>query len=225
METNQSVQTTFLSVVVEKSVTSAPLPSMVLLITEHLKSLENELVGTKVESIQKHVVCKLSGETRLLWHGQTFRSFSIDHQKWISVARVIKLSFKSHISPHKVRMKLMQIYLSHCTCFPFLNLLYQMLGFSPFHAANFTWWKQKNMKLSCTAVKTKEDLVISYSKLYKLTDWNFLSGYRHVSPCAVKLQKALKASLWQPWLGSIQYSPGEAKKQTNVHKDTNVLDM
>lgn len=32
-------------------------------------------------------------------------------------------------------------------------------------------------------------------------------GWRHVSAPLVKLQKTLKESLEQPWLGSIQYSP------------------
>lgn len=44
----------------------------------------------------------------------------------------------------------------------------------------------------------------------------FLLGYRHVSAPTVKLQKTLKESLEQPWLGSIQYSPAGGDKETNV---------
>lgn len=39
-------------------------------------------------------------------------------------------------------------------------------------------------------------------------------GYRHVSAPLVKLQKTLKESLEQPWLGSIQYSPAEGDRKT-----------
>ncbi len=50
-----------------------------------------------------------------------------------------------------------------------------------------------------------------------------LLGYRHVSAPLVKLQKTLKESLEQPWLGSIQYSPAEGDRDTkqgerNVNK-------
>ncbi len=49
-----------------------------------------------------------------------------------------------------------------------------------------------------------------------------LLGYRHVSAPLVKLQKTLKESLEQPWLGSIQYSPAEgdteAKKVKKINK-------
>lgn len=41
-----------------------------------------------------------------------------------------------------------------------------------------------------------------------------LLGYRHVSAPLVKLQKTLKESLEQPWLGSIQYSPAEGDRKT-----------
>lgn len=37
-----------------------------------------------------------------------------------------------------------------------------------------------------------------------LTVLMLLLGYRHVSAALVKLQKTLKESLEQPWLGSIQ---------------------
>lgn len=39
-------------------------------------------------------------------------------------------------------------------------------------------------------------------------------GYRQVSAPFVKLQKTLKESLEQPWLGSIQYSPAEGDRET-----------
>lgn len=41
-----------------------------------------------------------------------------------------------------------------------------------------------------------------------------LLGYRQVSAPLVKLQKTLKESLEQPWLGSIQYSPAEGDRET-----------
>ena len=53
----------------------------------------------------------------------------------------------------------------------------------------------------------------------KLTASNFLSGKRQVSPPAVKLQKTRKASREQPWLGSIQYSPGkEGRKDRQMDR-------
>lgn len=45
-----------------------------------------------------------------------------------------------------------------------------------------------------------------------LTVLTSLLGYKHVSP-ALKLQKTLKESLEQPWLGSIQYSPAGGDRE------------
>ena len=47
-----------------------------------------------------------------------------------------------------------------------------------------------------------------------------LLGYRHVSAPLVKLQKTLKESLEQPWLGSIQYSPAEEDRESKQGRET-----
>lgn len=49
-----------------------------------------------------------------------------------------------------------------------------------------------------------------------LTVLMVLLGYRQVSAPLVKLQKTLKESLEQPWLGSIQYSPAEGDEKKTI---------
>lgn len=56
-------------------------------------------------------------------------------------------------------------------------------------------------------LRLQED-VCSFSECaVAFTISNRLSGCRQVSPSEVKLQNTLMASRWQPWFGSIQYSP------------------
>lgn len=57
-----------------------------------------------------------------------------------------------------------------------------------------------------------------FEKDWRFTIAIFLSGWRQVSPKAVKLQKTLTESRWQPWLGSIQYSPKKANLETITNK-------
>lgn len=57
-----------------------------------------------------------------------------------------------------------------------------------------------------------------------LTVLMLMLGWRHVSAPLVKLQKTLKESLEQPWLGSIQYSPAggdrdESRWEPRIHQD------
>lgn len=112
------------------------------------------------------------------------------------------------------------------TFWPRLKELNQDSGFSLLQAASRTWegrngeagghqalapalhslWQQQ--ACWCPHSRTAAPCPL----LPALTASNFLSGKRQVSPPAVKLQKTLKASREQPWLGSIQYSPEGAGK-------------
>ncbi len=55
--------------------------------------------------------------------------------------------------------------------------------------------------------RPQEDVCSVREYSLRVTISNRLSGCRQVSPSAVKLQKTLMESRWQPWFGSIQYSP------------------